>query len=220
MSISPVANSAAAPVQGQTSTAAKKTLSQEDFLKLFTTQMQFQNPLEPLDNYQMATQMAQFSSVESLNNINQSLNNLLAYQTSANNLQAQTLVGKKIEARGSGLSIDQGAVSQGAYQLSKSGNAIVKIFDAQGNCVRTIPLGVKDTSKQKLAWDGKNQDGAALPDGNYTFQVTAVDGQGQTIPVTTYRSGVVSGVSFDNGAVYFNVGSERINFTDLTAILS
>ncbi len=218
MSISPVANSSAAGAQ--TATAPKKTLTQDDFLKLFTTQLQFQNPLEPLDNNQMATQMAQFNSVEALNNINQSLNTMLTNQSSANNLQAQALVGKKIEARGSGLAIDQGVVSAGSYQLSKTGNAIIQIFDAQGKCVRTIPVGVKDTSKQKLEWDGKNQDGAALPNGNYTFQVTAVDEKGQTIPVTTYRSGLVSGVSFENGSVYFNVGSEKINFGDLTAILS
>jgi flagellar basal-body rod modification protein FlgD len=220
MTISSVANSAAAASQSATSSAAKKTLTQDDFLKLFTTQMQFQNPLEPLDNYQMATQMSQFSSVESLNNINQGISNLLSSQTSWNNLQAQGLIGKKIEARGSGISVDQGVASMGSYQLSKPGNAIVQIYDAQGKCVRTIPVGSKDASRQKLEWDGKTQDGAALPDGSYTFRVTAVDEKGQAIPVTTYRSGPVSGVSFENGSVYFNVGSEKINFSDLTAILS
>jgi flagellar basal-body rod modification protein FlgD len=220
MNIASAVTSTAAASQSQTASAPKKTLSQDDFLKLFTTQMQFQNPLEPLDNYQMATQMAQFSSVQSLNNINQSLNNLLTNQASSSNLQAQALIGKKIEAGGSGISIEQGVVSAGAYQLSKSGSAVVQIFDARGKCVRTIPVGAKDASKQKLAWDGKNQDGAALPDGSYTFQVMAKDAQGQSVPVTTYRSGVVSGVSFDNGSVYFQVGSERIKFSDLTAILS
>ncbi len=219
MSASPV-TSALSATQNQAASAPKKTLSQEDFLKLFTTQMQFQNPLEPLDNYQMATQMSQFSSVESLNSINQSLTSLLSNQTSANNLQAVGMIGKKVEARGSGLSLAQGEISEGSYQLSQPGNVAIQIFDAGGKLVRTIQAGPKDTSKQKIGWDGKNQDGATLPDGNYTFQVIAADAKKQPIPATTYRTGTVNGVAFENGAAYLNVGSEKINFADLTAILS
>ena len=203
-----------------TSTPKKTTLTQEDFMNLFTKQLQYQDPLAPMDNYQMATQMAQFGTVQALNDMTKSIQTLQAYQASASSLQTVGLIGKKVQSKGNSLSIDQGMGAEGSYQLTKTGKVSIKIFDANGNMVRSIDDGVKDTSKQRFTWDGKNQQGAQLPAGNYTFSVSATDEKNQPIQVTTSRVGTVTGISFENGITYLNMGTDRITISDIIAILA
>ena len=189
-------------------------------MKLFTKQLQYQNPLDPMDNYQMATQMAQFETVQALSDMTKSIQSLEAYQASTNVLQAAGLIGKKVEAKGNSLSINQGTISEGSYQLTKVGKVTIQIFDSNGNLVRSIDGGVKDTSKQIFTWDGKDQQGAALPAGNYTFSVSAVDAKNQSIQVTTSMIGTVAGISFENGVAYLKVGSNKFTISQITAILA
>jgi flagellar basal-body rod modification protein FlgD len=212
--------SAATAQNSQPTTVQRKTaLSQEDFLKLFTKQLQYQNPLAPMDNYQMSAQMAQLTTVQALGDMTKSMQNLEAYQASAGSLQAVGLIGKKVEATGNTLNIGQdNTISGGNYQLAKPGHAYIQIFDANGNLIRVIDDGVKDTSKQKLTWDGKNQQGAALPAGNYTFKVSALDERNQPIQATTSKIATVTGISFENGVIYLNMGSDKSTMNDLIAI--
>ncbi len=221
--MNPVSSTAAAATQNSQATSAprKTFLTQEDFLKLFTKQLQYQNPLAPMDNYQMAAQMAQLSTVQALGDMTKSMQNMEAYQASASSMQAVGLIGKKVEAMGNTLSIGQdNTVSGGSYQLAKSGHAYIQIFDANGNMVRVIDDGVKEPSKQKLTWDGKNQQGAALPAGNYAFKVSALDERNQPIQATTSKIATVTGISFENGVIYLNMGSDKITMNQLIAILA
>ena len=137
----------------------------------------------------------------------------------ASNLQAVGLIGKKVEAQGNSLSIDsQGNASGGSYQLASPGQASIQIFDANGNMVRLINEGAKDTSKQTFTWDGKDQQGNQLPAGNYTFSVSAIDGNNQPIQVTTSSIATVTGISIENGVTYLNLGSDQITINDIIAI--
>lgn len=196
----------------------KNSLDQADFLKIFVTQLKFQDPMEPLDNYQMASQMSQFSMVESLNSMTAALKGMESSQTAVNNLQAASLVGKKVEVKGSALSLGQGVASEGSYQLEKPGKVTVKIMDERGSLVRVIETELTDTQKQKLLWDGKNQQGTTLPDGQYSFQVSAVDAQGNPIGVKTTMVGAVEGVTFDQGNAYLQIGSNKVPLSEIIAI--
>jgi flagellar basal-body rod modification protein FlgD len=195
-------------------------LDQVDFLKLFVAQLKFQDPMEPMDNYQMASQMAQFSLVEGMNKMTDSLKNMETSQVAANNLQAGALVGKQVEVNGNGLTVSAGKVSEGFYQLEKPGRVAINIFDARGGLVRTLELGRQDTTKQKLAWDGKNLGGTALPDGQYSFRVTALDEKDQSIPVTTTMTGKVDGVSFDSAGPLLKIGTKQVRLSEIIAILA
>ena len=217
MSVAAVGTSASSNSLGAEK-AKKNTLTQEDFLKLFTTQLKFQNPLEPLDNFQMATQMAQFNTVDSLMKMNETLTQLAANQNSTNHLQAAGLIGKKVETQRNRLSLQQGVASEGMYQLTRPGNVIIQVFNTQGSLVRQIDAGFKDASRQKIGWDGRNQGGQSLPDGFYTFRVLAADSQGQAVPVTLYNVGTVDGVSLENGSILLQVNGERVSFSDILAI--
>jgi flagellar basal-body rod modification protein FlgD len=208
------------PAASVSSSAGKNILTQADFLKLFTKQLQYQDPMNPMDNYQMANQMAQFNMVQAMTDMKESVKNLESYQASANSLQMAGLIGKKAETSGSNISISQGNLSEGYYQLNKSGKVAIQIFDSQGNLVRALNAGMKDSSKQRLIWDGKNQQGTALPDGIYTFQVSAIDESGQSIPVKTSKVGTITGISFEEGTSYLKMGLDKIAINEIISILA
>ena len=222
MSVSSVTPTVVNPTVNSSSTASsadsRTTLTQQDFMNLFIAQMQYQDPTQPMDNNEMATQLAQFNTVDALTTMNTTLNQMMTSQASLNNLQATSLIGKTIEATGNSLSIQNGVVSNGAYQLSQPGNVTIQISDSSGNLVRQIDAGSQDTSMQSIGWDGKNQQGITLPDGTYTFQVSATDQSGNAASATTYQLGTVDGVSFQNGAAVYQVGGNNINFSDILAI--
>jgi len=198
----------------------KKVLSQEDFLNLFVTQMRFQNPLEPMDNFQMATQMAQMTSVESLNNIYGAVEKLAASQTSWTNFQASGLIGKKVEYQGNAINLEQGTASEAYYQLASPGKVLLQVYDSAGNLVWKSEAGIKDTTKQKFEWNGSNQQGIQVPDGSYLFKVSAVDGNGSSVSVITRSVGTVSGVSLENGSSALQIGKNKIPLSEITAILA
>ncbi len=206
--------------QESTQIKKKNSLTQEDFLNLFTTQMRYQNPLQPLDNNEMATQLAQFNTVDALAKMNETLNQLLTSQASLNSLQASNLIGKRIEAKGDRLTLQGGAVSDGAYQLASPGKATIQIFNSNGNLVRQIDAAVQDTAVHSIGWDGKSQSGASLPDGAYTFRVLATDAKGQGVTANTYRWGKVDGVTFENGAAVFQMAGDKISFSDIISIVN
>jgi flagellar basal-body rod modification protein FlgD len=212
-------SSATNATQAAEPSTRKTTLTQEDFLNIFTTQLKYQNPLEPLDNNQMASQMAQFSTLDALYQSNQILEAIATNQTSMHALEVSRLIGKKVETVGNRLFIDTEKVSEGYYQLSKAGRVTIQIYDANGNLIRTLEEGTQDNTKQKLVWDGKNQQGVMQPDGAYTFRVSAVDEKGQAIQVDTHMTETIKGVSFEEGVIYLNSESRRITLSDILTIL-
>ena len=214
LSLSPITNS----TQTTSSSESRYTLTQEDFLNLLVVQMEYQNPLDPLDNNQMASQMAQYGILSAVNEMSSTLEDMGANQTSVATLQLAGLLDKKVEVTGNILSMVEGEVSEGSYQLSSSGEVTIKIYDASGNLVRTIDEGTKDTSKQTFAWDGKNEEGVLQSNGTYKFNVSAVDEEGQSISVDTYTVNTVTGVSSEDGVVYLYCGSKKITLSDIIAI--
>jgi flagellar basal-body rod modification protein FlgD len=218
-SISAASTTAANLNSANVSSTTRGTLTQEDFLTLLLTQMQYQDPLNPMDNYQMSSQMAQLGTIEGINKLVKSMELMQTYQASTTNLQMAGLIGKKVETSGNLFVIEQGKVSEASYQLSKSGKVTVEIYDRKGQLVRTINEGAKGPSKQKFSWDGKDAQGNVLSDGSYTFSVKAVDEKGQSISANTSMIGTVSGISFENGIPSITIGSAKLTVADILAIV-
>lgn len=200
-------------------TGSRDTLTQDDFLNLIITQLRNQDPLQPMSSYEMSNQMTQLGILNSVNGMNENIESMLAYQNSMYNLTASSLIGKAVEVIGNSFIIEEGTVSKAYYQLSQSGDVTIQIYDNNGNLVRTIQDGIKDTSKQTLVWDGKNQQGVKCPNGNYTFKITAVDDKRQSISTTSYMIGTIKGISFKNGIIYLDLGSVKITMNQITGIL-
>jgi flagellar basal-body rod modification protein FlgD len=213
---SPLAQASAKASTGNT----KKVLTQEDFLNLFVTQMRFQNPLEPMDNYQMASQMGQMTSVETLKSIGEAIGKMAAGQEAWSQFQSASLLGKKVEYEGKAFTLEEGTASEIYYQPAAPGKALFEVFDAGGRRVWKSEAALADTGKQRFAWDGRNLQGAQLPDGEYFLQVTAADAGGNPVSVATRGVGTVTGLSLENGASFLQVGKNRISLNEVTAILA
>ena len=191
--------SATSATQAASSSTAgpTQTLGENDFLKLLTAQMQAQDPLNPMDSANFAAQLAQFSSVEQLTNINTQLTNMAASQTSLQNTMASDLIGKKVVVTGNKATLNGQADMP--YTLPSDASSVsISVYDATGTLVRTAVLGQKSAGNNSFTWDGKDQNGNTLPAGQYTFAVNAVNNSGQTITATPLTSGTVTGISFNN----------------------
>lgn len=198
----------------------KKTLTQEDFINILVTQMKYQNPLEPLNNEQMAMQIAQMSSVAALQQMEQTMKNMAAKYDLIANLQATSLVGKKVEVAGNQLYLIPNQIAEGFYQLPQAARVTIQIYDSLGNLVRSIDEGRKELGKQKFYWDGQNNKGEMVAEGHYTFVISAVDEQGNEVPVSPSQIGEIKEIAYENGTVYFLIGRQKYNLESIIAILS
>ena len=194
-------------------------LGKDDFLTLLITQMQHQDPLNPTDSVEYTAQLAQFSSLEQLSNVNKNLEYLQLFQASINNAQAVSFIGKEVTALGDGIQISEGIAEACEFELSAPASGVtINIYNEAGNLVKTIEEGSMDAGRQNIAWDGTDQNGNLLEDGDYTFEVLAVDADGQAVEAITYSTGVVSGVTFVDGTTYFMVGNQKIPIADIIEV--
>ena len=175
--------------------------TQDRFMKLLITQMKNQDPLNPLDNAQVTTQLAQISTVSGISQLNDTVAALGASMGISQYLQAANLVGHDVVLGGNDLALADGKV-QGGVQLSGAADHMtVAISDAAGNVVRTLDLGAQEAGTRFFDWDGKTDSGGAAPAGQYTFAVTAT-AAGKAVTFDTLMHATVEGiVSTSNGAL-------------------
>ncbi len=184
----------------------KKDLDRNDFMKLFVTQLQYQDPTKPMDTYEMSSQLAQFSSMDATLKMKESMDQLLDFQTSQNNLSLMGLLGRTVEARGNQVSVDAGTVNPTSFELAGAcDTCVVEIMDSGGHVVRKLDLGNLDPGRRQLAWDGNNDGGAPVADGSYSYTVRATDSRGQAVSYNAYTSGKVTGIAFAGGSTVLTV---------------
>jgi flagellar basal-body rod modification protein FlgD len=198
---------------------ASQGLGKDAFLTLLITQLQNQDPLNPADSTEFTAQLAQFSSLEQLSNVNKNLETLSLYQASINNAQAVSFIGKDIVARGDTLEVTSGQPAPCEFELGAAAKTVVvSVYDAAGNFVRDLRSGSMEAGKQSLNWDGKDLSGNMVASGAYTFKVQAEAADGAKVPVTTYLKGTVSGVFFKNGVTYLSVGRSEVAVGDIVRV--
>lgn len=193
--------------------AAKATqgMGKDAFLTLLITQLQNQDPLNPADSTEFTAQLAQFSSLEQLSQINSQLETLGLYQASINNAQAVSFIGKEVLARGNTIELAAGKTAACEFELgAPAQTVVVSIYDANGRFVREIHAAAMPAGRQRLNWDGKDLSGNPAAAGAYTFEVQAESASGEKVNATTCLRGVVQGVTFEQGVTYLRVGSGRV----------
>lgn len=201
--------------------AANSQIDMNGFLTMFTTQLQYQDPTNPLQSYQLASQLAQFSSVGQLTEMN---SNLKAAQTTLNSIynnQSVQLLGKQVTGSGNTLQLTDGKSSKGFYELSQAADVTVKITDSQGNTLRTIDLGNQAAGTHTINWDGLNDDGSSAGNGTYHFTVEATDSSGNAVTTASSITGTCSGVRTENGATTLILNNDdqlTLPATSVTAV--
>ncbi|MDD5153779.1 MAG: flagellar hook capping FlgD N-terminal domain-containing protein [Desulfovibrionales bacterium] len=205
----------------QTQSGGGQVLDKDSFLKLFVAQMEHQDPLNPMEAYEFSAQLAQFSSLEQLYNLNENMTNLIAYQTSQNNLQLLSLIDKKVEVVTDELTLQEGKATEAYYELTEDATScVINIYDENGTNVRRLNLGSGDAGSYTLDWDGLDQKGAILPDGRYYFDVVAKDAAGQEVPVNTSICGRITGLDFDGGLTMLVLeNGSKIGVADVVRVI-
>lgn len=207
-----------------TSTAAaamKKSLgmNKDDFMKLFVAQLKYQDPLKPQDATAMLDQLSQLTMVEQSYNSNTALNNLLTAQNNSISLTAVSFIGKDVKANGNVATFDGSSTTAIEFGLSTpSTTTQISIVDASGTIVRTAELGASTAGDNVVSWDGRDNNGALLPAGAYTFAVVAKSADGSSLPVTTYTTGKIDGVNLSGSAPLLTIGSTSIALADVISM--
>jgi flagellar basal-body rod modification protein FlgD len=177
------------------SATGKKALGKDAFLQLLVTQLKNQNPLEPQDNGAFVAQLAQFSSLEGITTLNDTVSGLASNYNSSQALQASSLVGRSVIAPGGSAVVDTSKSFNGTIAVPASVDPVtVKITDADGKVVRTIGLGSQNAGTSSFIWDGKNDAGEVAKAGTYTFGATATY-DGKATSLVTYLPATVNSVT-------------------------
>lgn len=199
---------------------ASKELN-DRFLKLLVAQMKNQDPLNPLDNAQVTSQMAQINTVTGINGVNESVAKLLEQFSAMESLQASQLTGRNVLVEGNSLSVDgTGAARGGGFDLAAPADRVaVEIRDASGTVVRTLNLGASEAGVGRFAWDGRTDAGAAAGEGRYSMTIKAMSGATQ-VPATALAIRQVEAVARVDGATQLVLaGGGRVAYTDIKQIL-
>lgn len=194
-------------------TAKNKILGQDDFLKMLIAQLQNQDPLNPLQGADFAAQLAQFSSLDQLTQMNTQLSALTSALSSTNNSQLAGLIGNAVVANGNSITVS-GASTNLTYNLSQNvRQGTIKIYDSQGNLAQTLAFGSQQAGTNAMNWNT-----ASVKPGAYTFAVSAVDSKGNPVTASTMTRGLVTGVTFQNGVPYLSVNGQNVAFGDILYI--
>jgi len=179
------------------------SLDKDAFLNLLVTQLQYQDPLNPMDSADFTSQLAQFSSLEQLSNINESLGYLGLYNASINNSQTVSFIGKTVVATGDLIYLnDEETVNLNFDLNGDASNVIIYVYDENKTLVKTIEAGSMNSGEHSVTWDGTDSEGQKLTAGEYSFEVVATNTNGDLLETTTYTSGKVTGVTFKDGTTY------------------
>lgn len=154
------------------------------FLKLLVAQMSHQDPLNPLDNAQVTSQLAQISTVEGIGKMNTTLSSLKDQSSGLRAVDAAGIIGKSALVAGDQVTLSDGAGKFGLQLDAAAKQVQVKILDDSGATVRTLNLSNIPQGIQTIVWDGKSDQGKALPDAHYTLQALANPGAGQSALAT------------------------------------
>ncbi len=200
-------------------TNAGSSLGKDDFLKLLVAQLQAQDPLEPMDAQDFSAQLAQFSALEQMTNVNVNLEKIQKFEAALANASAINLIGKTVNAPGNTIDHQQGQSETLAYTLEGDADTVlVEIFDQNGSPVRSLGFSDQGAGTQSVVWNGRDILGNPLAAGAYTFRIEALDESGNSVSAVTFAEGRVTDVIIDGDQSFVIVNGEKLSVSDITRI--
>jgi len=202
----------------------EESLGKEDFLKLLVTQLKYQSPLQPMKNDEFIAELAQFSSLEGIQNLNDKFdksvqsNTLLAQ--SIGNSMATTLIGKNVRIQTNQFQLSEDDGMEIHYNLPKTAEHVsIEIYDDQGNLVATKTLGGESSGDHVFRWNGEDEDGEPMVSGTYKVVVKGIDSEKNETDAPTYLVGEVDSVRYSNGGAYLMVNGQMYGIGDVQEVL-
>ncbi len=199
------------------STAPKKSLDKDAFMTLLVTQLKNQDPMNPSDSSQLAAQLAQFTSVEQLTQLNEAVTSQEISLREATLLSktslSAALIGRRVIAEGNQVNVPTTGAAQVRIEVGAGGGqAKLRLLDSLGNEVATRELGVLPAGRQTITLP------ADLPVGTYHYEITVTGAKNTSVAVATFTRGMVDGVSFKNGQIVLRIGGMEVALDDLAEI--
>lgn len=186
-------------------TAKKAEDPQDRFLKLLVTQMKNQDPLKPLDNAEVTSQLAQISTVTGIDKLNTTLQLLSSDYEDSQSIEATAMIGHDAFVPGKSIHLEKDAAIAGIELTQPVDQLKVTILDSSGIPIRNIDLGAKSTGISSIGWDGMTDSGAKAAVGDYTFAVSAKQGEND-IEVKTLSLGSVNSISHGEQGTLLDMG--------------
>jgi len=221
MNVSPAAQTA--PQTAPDPTGSQKKVGKDEFLKLFVTKLKYQDPLSPMEDGQFIAQLAQFSSLEQLQNMNKNLTSSIDWDVinnqTVNNSVAAQLIDREVIANLSELSLTDENKPKISYELEEFASEVdVKILDINGDAIRTVRIEDVAGGRNNFIWDGKNDAGDRAKSGSYTVELTATDANGTALNPSLSIVGIVKGVVYRGGIAFLKIDGAEIALGDVREI--
>ncbi len=193
--------------------------SEQRFLKLLVTQLNNQDPLNPMDNAQLTSQLAQMSTVSGIERLNTAFQSLLAQSTSSQVLQSAGMIGRMVLVAGNELTVSKGVAAPFAVDVASAAESVkVAITNAGGKVVRSYDLGALPAGVKTLSWDGIDDSGKQAADGSYAINLLATGG-GAAVAASALTYQQVASVAQGASGVSLELGSGRsVSLIDIKSI--
>ena len=195
-------------------TADTKSLGKDDFMKLLLAQLKNQDPLKPMDGTDFAAQLAQFSSLEQLSNLNTEMKSQGVNQMTMGYAQSVNMIGKTVVAQnGNTIQVD-GDTANVNYQLANDANAVnISIYEKDGKLVQTIQESGKKAGLNTSTWNT-----GSVAKGAYTYQVSATDISGKDVTANAMVSGVATAAHFKSNVISLTVNGQEVPLSDVVSV--
>ena len=218
--ISPIATDASGNAK---ITGSQQSLGKDDFLQLMITKLQYQDPLEPMEDEDFIAQLAQFSSLEQMSNIAEAIetSNQWSYlqMQSMNNVMASGFIGKEVTADYTGLYYDGSADPAISYSIDQFADDMEFVIrDVSNTVVRRISLSDVETGSGTVDWDGTDTLGNKVEEGYYTVEVSATSASGSSFTPDLKLVGIVEKVVYRDGAAFLMVNGMELALGDIMSI--
>ncbi|MEO8199713.1 MAG: flagellar hook assembly protein FlgD [Gemmatimonadota bacterium] len=204
------------PAAATTATKDRTEMGKDQFLQLLVTQLRHQDPLSPLKPEEFAAQLAQFSSVEQLSQINEGMSNSIAASQLASLIGktalSASLLGKHVVAEGDQVTIPATGGGQVRIDVAASGDGVFQLLDDSGKVIAERSLGTLAAGRQNVTLPPD------LPAGTYHYAVKVTDSSSKAVDVLTYTAGLVDGVFFRDGVIVLKMGTMEVPLDALAEI--
>jgi flagellar basal-body rod modification protein FlgD len=194
-------------------------LGKNDFLKLLVAQLEAQNPLDPQKAEDFSAQLAQFSSLEQLTNVNENLKTIESFEQAVNNASLVNLIGKNVDSPGDRIDYSTGDIKTLNFSVSEEAAQVaVDIFDSTGAKVTTLTLSNQSAGNNQVIWNGRDGEGKDVPPGAYTFQVKAETASGEEISARTFVSGKITDVIFEKDGAQAIINGQKTAVSEISRV--
>lgn len=198
----------------KTQTSSTKTVGKDEFMKLLLAQLKNQDPLKPVDGTDFAAQLAQFSSLEQLKNLNTTLETQSVNQMTLGYSQSVNMIGKEAVANSGNTVTANGQTTGLNYRLASNAQSVtISILDKDGNLVKTWDESAKPAGMNRSTWDT-----SGVEKGDYTYRITAKDSSGATVAAETMAAGVVTAVHFRSNQILVTLNGREVPLSSIVEI--